>query len=83
MENIIKDLGLSINGEMEGLIEVTGDGDKLKELRTILDNRGYIDDSPMAPILSMMTGTELVAATETVTHILINTVAGNGYLALA
>lgn len=83
MEKIIKDLGLNINREMEGLLEVVGDNDKLKELRTILDNSGYCDDSFMAPILSTMIGEEVTAAKETIKSILINTVAGKGYLALA
>ena len=82
MEKIIKDLGLDFDNTMEGIIAVTGNNDKLKELRGILNEVGYDDDSFMAPILSGMLGMELITANETIGTILINTVMGCGYLAL-
>lgn len=86
MENMIKEMGLIIN-KMHGVdnfYEVTGDSDKLKELRKILDEKGYHDDSPMAPLLSDMVGRTIRVAKEFINTIMICDfgVGDCGYLAL-
>ena len=86
MEKIVRDLGLKIGkSALPGMLDVSGDSDKLKELRKILDDEGYNDDTDMVYSLAEMTGMNLMPAdsSTTISRIMIVSGFGNGYLALA
>ena len=73
----IKGMGLDAV-DYGDIIDVTGDMEKLRELRTVLDNEGYTDDTEAATLFMGLPG-----AKETISRILVCTVGGNGYMAVA
>lgn len=81
----IKEMGLSIDdSSIENFVTVSGEIGKLRKLREMLDDEGYIDDTPAIDILSAMVGMELRAATENkIGHIMICMFGEPGYMALA
>ena len=81
----IKEMGLSIDDSLiENFVTVSGEIGKLRKLREMLDDEGYIDDTPAIDILSAMVGMKLRAATENkIGHIMIYMFEEPGYMALA
>lgn len=73
---MIKEMGLTATAEDDDvMIEVSGDNAKLMELKSILDGKGYVDETEMVALFMGF----LVPKLDEVVRILINHVEGIGY----
>lgn len=75
----IKAMGLEVTGDND-FMEVNGDNAKLRELKEILDDEGYENDSFA---MSLFFGIETPTKPSEIRKIIVNHVAGKGYLLVA
>lgn len=75
----IKAMGLEVTGD-EDFMEVSGDNAKLRELKEILDNEGYENDSSA---MSLLFGIKPPIKSTDIRKIMVNHVSGKGYLLVA